>query len=87
MSARESMEAELARLEAQQARYLLAAHTSADRRIVIRRMVAVERLAEEIDALRQALIALDEHTTPLHVADDYTIPFAVGQRSGLLARP
>lgn len=87
MSARESMENELARLEAQHSRYLLAAHTSADRRIVIRRLVAVERLAEEIDALRQALSALDEHTAPLFVADDYTIPFSVGQRSGLLAAP
>jgi hypothetical protein len=77
MTARQSMEQELAHLQAQRARDLLAAHTAVDRRLVMRRLVAVERLNDEIDALGVALSSLDDSTIPISICDDFTIPLQV----------
>lgn len=62
------MELELSRLEEQRSRYLLAARSSPDKHVALKRLMTVERLAEQIESLRLALSSFDERTIPICVA-------------------
>ena len=66
-TARKSMEGEIDRLRHQRSRYLLAAHAAPDRHLALRHLLEVERLADEIDGIAEALVALDDHTIPVAV--------------------
>ncbi len=65
MTARANLETELATLIRQRVSYLNAARSTTDRGLALRRLLTVERLAEEIECLEQALAAMDDSTQPI----------------------
>lgn len=67
----ERIRRELTELQRQRQSYLAAAMVCSDRLVALRRLLAVERLDEEIAALEEALDALDPDT------DDMTLPMRI----------
>ena len=65
MSARTDLEIELAALKRQRLSYLNAARTTPDRKLAMKRLLVVERMNEEIEALELALVAMDDSTQPI----------------------
>ncbi len=59
------MEIELGALRRQRTSYLNAAYMTGDRELAMRRLRVVERMDEEIEALEQALVAMDDSTQPI----------------------
>jgi hypothetical protein len=68
------MERKLQELRERRTRELLAAHTSCDRQLVLRRLLAVERINDDIKRLEAAVTALDEPTIPILVSEEHTAP-------------
>ena len=64
---RGNVEKELTKLKEQRDRYRLAADATDDRDLAARRLLAIKRLDEEIEARELALAALDDRTIPITI--------------------
>jgi hypothetical protein len=78
--ARTVLEEELDQLAAQRQRYVLAARAGQERGAVLRHLLNAERLAEEIQVIRDALAHMPVDD------EDVTIPIVVGDETTTIYR-